>query len=89
MVVLSESYLQHLERKAVAEALTIHTQPKAFKPYVDNSHTHFPSKHQANTFQEILNKQDPAIQNTTEYENENKSINFLDINITSTINNKI
>ena len=35
-----------------------------------------------------LNKQDPAIQYTIEYENENKSLNFLDINITNTINNK-
>ena len=46
------------------------------------------SKRHANTFQEILNKQDPAIQYTTEYENGNKSLNFLDINITNTINNK-
>ena len=48
--------------------LTIHIQPKTFKRYVDNSHARFPSRHQANTFQEILNKQDPAIQYTTEYE---------------------
>ena len=48
----------------------------------------FFSKHQAKTFQEILNKQDPAIQYTIEYENGNKSLNFLDINITNTINNK-
>ena len=53
MVVLSESYLQHLERKTMAEALTIQIQPKTFKRYVDDSHTCFPSKHQANTFQEI------------------------------------
>ena len=36
----------------------------------------------------FLNKQDPAIQYTREYENENKSLNFLDINITNTITNK-
>ena len=41
-----------------------------------------------NTFQEILNKQDPALQYTIEYENAHKSLNFLDINITNTINNK-
>ena len=73
MVVLSETYLQHLEHKAIAEALTIHIQPKTFKRYVDSSHARFLSKHQANTFQEILNKQDPAIQYTIEYENGNKS----------------
>ena len=88
MVVLSETYLQHLGRKAIAEALTIHIQPKTFKRYVDSSHARFLSKHQANTFQEILNKQDPAIQYTIEYENGNKSWNFLDININNTINNK-
>ena len=68
MVVLSENYLQHLEHKAMAEALTIHIQPKTFKQYVDDSHARF-TKHHANTFQEILNKQDLAIQYTTEYEN--------------------
>ena len=53
MVVLSESYLQHLERKAIAEALAIHIQLKTFKRYVDKSHARFSSKHQVNTFQEI------------------------------------
>ena len=37
---------------------------------------------------EILNKQDPAIQYTIEYDNGNKSLNFLDINITNTVNKK-
>ena len=72
----------------MAKALTMHKQPKTFKRYVDDSHAHFTSKHHANIFQEILNKQDPAIQYTIEYENENKSLIFLDINITNTINNK-
>ena len=88
MVVLSESYLHHMEHKAMAEALTIQIQPKTFKRYVDDSHTRFTSKLHENTFQEILNKQDPTIQYIIEYENENKSFNFLYINITSTINNK-
>ena len=60
MVVLSESYLQHLERKAIAEALSIQIQPKTFKRYVDPNHARFTSKHHESTFQEILNKQDPA-----------------------------
>ena len=62
MVVLSESYLQHLEHKAIDEALTIQIQPKTFKRCADDSHARFTSKHHANTFQEILSKQDPAIQ---------------------------
>ena len=54
MVVLFEIYLQHVERKAIAEALTKHVQTKTFKRYADDSHARFPSKHQANTFQVIL-----------------------------------
>ena len=88
MVVLSESYLQHLERKEIAETFTIQIQPKTFKRYVGDSHACFPSKHQANTLQEILNKQNPGIQYTIEYENGNKSLNSLDILITNTVNNK-
>ena len=88
MVVLCESYLQHLEHKAMAEALNIQIQLKTFIRCVDDSHARFTSKHHANTFQEILNKQDPTIKYTIEYENKNKSLNFVDINITSTINNK-
>ena len=49
MVVLSESYLQHLEHKAMAEALIIQIQPKTFKRYVDDSHARFISKHHENT----------------------------------------
>ena len=86
MVVLSESYLQHLGHKAMVEALTMQIQSKTFKRYVDDGHVCFTVKHHANIFQKILNKQDPAIQYSIEYENENKS--FLDINITITINSK-
>ena len=50
MVVLSESYLQYLERKAIVEALTMQIQPKTFKQYVDDSHTRFTSKLHTNTF---------------------------------------
>ena len=88
MIVLSECHSKHLEYKAMAEDLTIQIQPKTFKRHVDDSHARFASKHHSNTFQEILSKQDLAIEYTIEYENENKSLNFLDINITNTINNK-
>ena len=77
-----------MEHKAMAEALTIQIQPKTFKRYVDDCNARFTTKHHANVFQDILNKQDPVIQYTKEYENENKCLNFLDININNTINNK-
>ena len=61
MVVLSQIYLQNLEHNAMAETLIIQKQPKTFKRYLDDSHARFTSKHHANTFQEILNKQDQAV----------------------------
>ena len=70
MVVLSESNLQHLDDKAMIEALTVQIQPKTFKRYVEDSHARFTSKHHSNIFRETLNKQDSAIQYTIEYENE-------------------
>lgn len=88
MVILSESYLQKLESKAILEALNFNIAPKTFRRYVDDSHARFHSKDNANTFLHILNKQDPAIQYTIEYEDENKSLNFLDINIRNTVENK-
>ena len=63
-------------------------QPKTFKQNADHSHARSPSKHQTNTFQGIRNKQDPAIRYTMQYEDGNKSLNFLDFNITNTNNNK-
>ena len=44
MVVLSESYVQHLESKAIAEALIINIAPKTFRRYVDDSHARFNNK---------------------------------------------
>ena len=88
IVELSESFLHTSGMKDMTEALTIQIKPKTFKRYVDDSHAGFTSKHNANISQELVNKQGPAIQYTTEYENEKKSLNFLDINITSTINKK-
>ena len=38
MVVLSESYVQNLEHKAIAEALILNLAPKTYKRYVDDTH---------------------------------------------------
>ena len=61
MVVLSKSYVQNLERKVIAEALTINLAPKMYTRYVDDTHTRFKSKKQSREFQKILNKQDKHI----------------------------
>ena len=45
------------------------------------THPQFKSKEQSREFQKIINKQDKDIQFTIEHENEEKSLNFLDIKI--------
>ena len=70
-----------MEHKATAEALNLNLAPKAYRRYVDNTHARFTSKEQSREFQSILNKQDKNIQFTTEDENEEKCLNFLDIKL--------
>ena len=81
MVVLSESYVQNLEQKAIAEGLTLNLAPTTYRRYVDDTHARFESKGQSREFQKILNKQDKHIQFTIEDENGEKCLNFLDIKI--------
>ena len=81
MVVLSKSYVQNLEHKAIAEALTLNLAPKTYRRYLDDTHARFTSKEQSREFQNILNKQDEHNQFTIEDENEEKCLNFLDIKI--------
>ena len=41
MVVLSESYVQNLEQKAIAEALALNLAPTTYRRYVDDTHARF------------------------------------------------
>ena len=66
MVVLSESYVQSLEHKAIAEALNLNLDPKTCRRSVDNTHARFKSKEKPREFQKILNQQDKHIQCTIE-----------------------
>ena len=81
VVFFSEGYVQNLEHKAIAEALTLNLAPKTYRQYVDDTHARFSFKEQSRKFQNILNKQDKQIQFTIEDENEEKCLNFLDIKI--------
>ena len=87
MVVLSECCLQRTEHISVMQALNLNLAPKTFKRFVDDSHARFNNREQSLQFLDILNSQDPSIQYTIEFENENKQLNFLDITITNTGNN--
>ena len=81
MVILSESYLQHIEHQSLETALIHQICPKSFKRYVDDSHARFQNKNNSEKFLNILNNQDPLIQYTIEYENNEKELNFLDLTI--------
>ena len=87
MVVLSECYLQRIEHISITQALTLNLAPKTFKRFVDDSHARFNNREQSLQFLDILNSQDPSIQYTIEFENENKQLSFLDVTITNTGNN--
>ena len=51
MFVLSESYLQNSEKKALAEALTLNLAPKRYRQYFDDTHAQFKSIDQSCEFQ--------------------------------------
>ena len=62
--------------------------PKTFRRFVDDSHARFQNRSHANKCLEILNKQDPAIKHTVEFEDHKHSLHFLDINITNNTTNR-
>ena len=88
MVVLSECYLQKIECQAIMEALNHKIAPKTFGRFVDESRASFQDRSHADKSLEILNRQDPAIKYTVEFEDNKHSLNFLDIKITNNTTNK-
>ena len=92
MVVLSECYLQRIEHISITQAFTLNLAPKAFKRFVDDGHARFNNREQSLSRSRSIdnsqeNSQDPSIQYTIEFENENKQLSFLDVTITNTGNN--
>ena len=84
MVSMAESYLQFLEGKAINIAMREQIVVKSFKRYVDDSHSRFNELESAEKFQGILNQQDHRIQYTMEVENEEKSLNYLEVKTINT-----
>ena len=83
---LSESYLQDFGKIANYLALTFGIAPKTFRRNVDDSLTHFGSRNNATEFLNVLNSQDPQIQHTIEYKNDNKERNFSDVAVRNNLN---
>ena len=70
------------------EALNCKIAPKTLGRFVDESHVCFQERSHADEFLEILNKQDPAIKYTLEFEDHKHSLNFLDVNINNMTDKK-
>ena len=86
MVVIAEAYLQYHEKNAIDAALRENppVAPKSFVRYVDDSHARFKNLDSATAFQRILNQQDPVnIKYTMDIEDNQKSLQFLDLDITN------
>ena len=86
MVVVAEAYLQYHEKNAIDVALREDppVAPKSFVRYVDDSHARFNDLQSATVFHNILNQQDPEnIKYTMDIEDDQKSLQFLDLNITN------
>ena len=83
-----QSYLQKIDCKAIREALNYKIVPKTWRRFVDNSYAGFQERTHADKSLEILNKQDPPIKCTAEFEDHKHSLSFLDINITNNTTNK-
>ena len=67
MIVLSESYLENLEKTATELALKFDIAPRTFRRYVDDFHAQFGSRINATEFLNVLYCQELQMQYTIEY----------------------
>ena len=83
MVTISEGFIQSIEKRAlvIARLPASSACPISHKIYVDDSHDRFGSRRKCEKFLNILNSLEPKIQFTVEYENDKKSLDFLDTTI--------
>ena len=87
LVVIAEAFLQYHKKNAIdtAQQRNPSVAPKSFLRYVDDSHVRFQDLQTASQFHTILNEQDPHIHSVHKMETEifDKSLQFLDLNITN------
>ena len=87
MSVLSDSYLRSLKHKTITKFLVFHIILTTFRQSTDNSHARLQSRNESDNFVQT-NNPGLSIQYTMEYEDQSKSLNFLDTIFTNTINDK-
>ena len=85
IVVIAEGFLQVIEKNAlnIARLLPHSVAPITHRRYVDDTHDRFTNQKSSEEFLNILNAQEPRIQFVVEYQNNEKSLNFLDTTITN------
>ena len=60
--------------------------PETFRQYIGDSHARFGSRKNAIEILNVLNSQDSQLLYSTEYENDNKELNFLDVTVRNNLN---
>ena len=83
MVVISESFLQRLEDRAMQEALVTNLACSRIKDMLMTA-TQVSKLHQSHSFLIILNKQNKAIKYTMEKEDHSQKLSFLDVTVINT-----
>ena len=83
MVVISESFLQRLEDRAMQEALVTNLACSRIKDMLMTA-TQVSKLHQSHSFLIILNKQNKAIKYTMEKEYHSQKLSFLDVTVINT-----
>ena len=69
--------------RKIALSFVLNVSPKTFERYVDDKHVRFENKQESLQFLVILNKSQSFIRYNTEFENDQKQLNLLDITITN------
>ena len=86
MVVLSDTFLQNIEKHAIELALMSGIAPKTFRWCVYHSLAWFRSRNNATEVLNVLNSQRSQIQYTIKYENDKRELNFLNVTIRNNLN---
>ena len=66
--------------------MTFGIAPETFCQYIGDSHARFGSRNNAIEILNVINRQDSQLLSSTEYENDNKELKFLDVTVKNNLN---